>query len=148
MVGRRVHGHLPCLWARRIGPPLVTLGWMLAGLPVVTPGGGLAAPAGRQTAEPRVIEVIAKRYEFVPPTIDVVQGERVRLVVRSGDGLHGFGIKQFNVSKEVPRGETVTIEFTPNAAGEFSILCTEYCGDGHETMTGTLVVTAHEAGQP
>ena len=114
----------------------------------------LAAPARsvgppvQQTTDRRVIEVIAKRYEFVPPSIEVVQGERVRLVVTSGDGLHGFGIKQFDLSKEIPRGATVSIDFTPDMAGEFPILCTEFCGDGHEQMKGVLVVKAREAGQP
>jgi cytochrome c oxidase subunit 2 len=104
--------------------------------------------AAQGSPEPRVIEVVAKRFEFVPATLDVVQGERVRIVVRSGDGLHGIGIKQFNISREVARGETVTIDFTPKMAGEFPILCTEYCGDGHEMMKGALVVMAREAGQP
>ncbi len=72
----------------------------------------------------------------------------MRIVVKSGDGFHGFGIKQFDVSKEIPRGETVTIEFTPDVAGEFPILCTEYCGDGHEEMKGQLIVKAREAVQP
>lgn len=98
--------------------------------------------------EPRVIEVTVKRYEFVPSSIEAVQGEKVRIVVTSGDGLHGFGIKKFNVSKEIARGATVTIEFTADAAGEFPILCTEFCGDGHETMRGLLVVKARDAGQP
>ncbi len=102
----------------------------------------------QDVAEPRVIDVIVKRYEFVPASIEAVLGEKVRIVVKSGDGLHGFGIKQFNMSKEVARGATVTIEFTPDAAGEFPILCTEYCGEGHETMRGLLVVKAREPGQP
>ncbi len=101
-----------------------------------------------QVTEPRVINVIAKRYEFVPPAIEVMQGEKVRIVVTSGDGFHGFGIKKFDVSKEIARGDTVTIEFTPNVAGEFPILCTEFCGDGHEEMKGRLIVKAREAGQP
>jgi cytochrome c oxidase subunit 2 len=95
-----------------------------------------------QTPERRVIEVIVKRYEFVPPSIEVTQGERVRLVVKSGDGLHGFGIKKFNVSKEIARGATINIDFTPDAVGEFPILCTEFCGDGHEEMKGVLIVKA------
>ena len=71
----------------------------------------------------------------------------MRIVVKSGDGFHGFGIEQFDVSTEIPRGETVTIEFTPDVAGEFPILCTVYCGDGHEGMKGRLIVKAREAGQ-
>lgn len=115
--------------------------------------GLLAAPSrsdstSAQAAKPRVINVVATRYEFVPPAIEVIQGERVRIVVKSGDGFHGFGIKKFDVSKEIARGETVTIEFTPDVAGEFPILCTGFCGDGHEEMKGRLIVKAREAGQP
>ena len=113
---------------------------------LATPTRSGSAPAA-QSGEPRIIEVIAKRYEFVPPSIEVAQGERVRLVVKSGDGLHGFGIKRFDVSKEIPRGETVNIDFTADAVGEFPILCTEFCGDGHEQMKGVLVVKARETGQ-
>ena len=101
-----------------------------------------------QTTEPRVIDIVAKRFEFVPSTIEVMQGERVRIVVKSGDGFHGFGIKEFDVSREIARGDTVTIEFTADVAGEFPILCTEYCGDGHEEMKGQLVVKAQGAEQP
>ncbi len=130
----------------RISRPFAILAGITAGL--------LAAPSRSdstsavQTAESRVINVLAQRYEFIPPSIEVTQGERVRIVVTSGDGFHRFGIKKFDVSKEIPRGETVTIEFTPDVAGEFPILCTEYCGDGHEEMKGQLIVKAREAVQP
>src|SRR5262245_28635705 len=93
--------------------------------------------------EPRTIEVIAKRFAFEPGRIEVAEGERVRLVVKSADGVHGVEIKKFKASKKVPRGgDPVTIEFVASAAGEFPILCSEYCGDGHEDMKGMLVVVA------
>ncbi len=126
----------------RLSRPLAILSAVTAGLLGVPSGSDITSA---QTTEPRVIDVVAMRYEFVPSTIEVVQGERVKLVVKSGDGFHGFGIERFAVSKEIPRGETVTIEFTPDVAGEFPILCTEYCGDGHEGMKGQLIVKAREA---
>jgi cytochrome c oxidase subunit 2 len=98
-----------------------------------------AAPAN----EPKIFEVVARKFEFEPSRIEVTEGDRVRLIVRSADGVHGVGIKKFRVSKLVPRGgETVTIDFVASAAGTYPILCSEYCGDGHEDMTGTLVVRA------
>jgi len=73
----------------------------------------------------------------------VTEGERVRLVIKSADGVHGVEIKKFRVNKKVPRGgEPITIEFVASAAGQFPILCSEYCGNGHEDMKGMLVVTA------
>ena len=91
---------------------------------------------------PRIIEVTAKKYDFVPSTIEVQQGERVVLRVTSTDRLHGIGIKKFGVNREVPRGKTVDVEFVANEAGTFPVLCTEDCGKGHDDMTGTLVVKA------
>jgi cytochrome c oxidase subunit 2 len=96
-----------------------------------------------QTPEPRVIDVVARRFAFEPAVIEATVGERLRLVIRSADGVHGLEIKKFKVKKEIPRGTTpVTIEFTAAEAGRFPILCSEYCGDEHDAMTGMLVVGA------
>jgi cytochrome c oxidase subunit II len=100
-------------------------------------------PVRARSAEPRVVEVVAKKFAFEPSRIEVSEGETVRLMVRSADGVHGVGIKKFKVSEAVPRGGTpVMIEFTATAVGEFEIICSEYCGKGHEEMAATLVVKA------
>ncbi len=92
---------------------------------------------------PRVIEVVAKRFTFEPAKVEVTEGERVRLVVKSGDGVHGLQIKKVNVNKLVPRGgQTVNIDFVAPAPGTYEILCSEECGDGHDAMTASLVVKA------
>jgi cytochrome c oxidase subunit 2 len=107
------------------------------------PATALLAGAVPQDAEPRAIEVTARRFVFEPSQIDVFVGERVRLLVRSGDGVHGVEIKKFKVNKEIPRGgKPVIIDFTASEPGRFPILCSEYCGDDHDTMTGMLVVQA------
>jgi cytochrome c oxidase subunit 2 len=111
---------------------------------------GAAAMSNQQdptaASAPKTIEVLAKRFTFEPSRIEVTEGERVRLVIKSGDGVHGIEIKKFKVNKKVPRGgEAVTIEFVASAAGQYPILCSEYCGDGHEDMKGMLVVAAKPA---
>lgn len=99
--------------------------------------------------EPQVIEVTARRFEFVPSRIEVTVGQPVRLMVHSEDGVHGMEIKKFKVNKDIPRGDRpVVINFTPTAEGEFPIMCSEYCGDHHEDMQGTLVVHARDASNP
>jgi heme/copper-type cytochrome/quinol oxidase subunit 2 len=93
--------------------------------------------------EPREIPVVVRRFTFEPSRIEVMEDEHIRLVVSSADGVHGLEIKKFRVNKTVPRGgEKVTIDFVASAPGEFPIICSEYCGKEHETMKGTLVVTA------
>jgi len=100
--------------------------------------------AARQDA-PREIDIVARRFAFEPARVEVTVGERVRLRVVSADGVHGVEIKKFKVKKEIPRGTTpVVIEFTASEAGEFPILCSEYCGDGHEDMQGQLVVLTRD----
>ena len=97
--------------------------------------------------EPKMFEVVAKRFAFEPATITVTEGDRVRLIVTSGDGVHGLEIKKFRVKKDVPRGgEKVTIDFVASAPGKFEIICSEYCGEGHEEMKGALVVEARPKG--
>jgi cytochrome c oxidase subunit 2 len=102
-----------------------------------------AQQAPATVSAPTIIEIIARRFEFEPSKIEVTEGDHVRLIVRSGDGVHGIEIKKFKVSRVVPRGgENVTIDFIASAPGTFPILCSEHCGEGHEEMTGTLVVRA------
>lgn len=105
---------------------------------------GVSAP--QATDEPRTIEVLAQRFTFEPSTIEVTEGERVRLAVKSDDGVHGVEIKKFKVNKEIPRGgDPVIIEFTAKEAGRFPIICSAFCGDGHGDMKGMLVVLARPA---
>lgn len=103
-------------------------------------------PALAAADEPRVIEIVAKRFAFEPSEVQVTVGERVRLVLHTADGLHGIELKKFKISKEIPRGnKPVTVEFTADEAGRFPFLCSEYCGDGHDDMKGMLVVLARDA---
>jgi cytochrome c oxidase subunit 2 len=99
--------------------------------------------APQATPEPRVIDVIARRFAFEPSTIEMKVGERVTLAVRSGDGVHGFEIEKLKVKRLIPRGgERVLIEVAADSPGRFPIICSEYCGSGHEDMKGLLVVQA------
>jgi cytochrome c oxidase subunit 2 len=105
--------------------------------------------ARQAAAEPRVIEVVARRYAFEPAEIQVTVGETVRLMVRSGDGLHGFEIKQLKVKKDLERGAApVAIDIKADRAGRFEYLCSQYCGEGHDDMKGALVVVAGDASAP
>ena len=98
-------------------------------------------PSSAQTAEPRVVPIVARRFAFEPSQIEATVGERLQLVITSADGVHGVEIKKLKIKKEVPRGgEAVTIDFTATTEGSFPILCSEYCGNGHSDMTGMLIV--------
>ena len=130
---------------RSLRSPLLAVVCLLA-LPAAPAAPQRAVLAAQAAPEPRTIEVVARRFAFEPAEIQVSVGERVRLLVRSADGLHGIEIKKVKVAKEIPRGtKPVAIEFTAEEAGRYPILCSEFCGDGHDDMKGTLVVLAKDA---
>ena len=103
---------------------------------------GAAASGDVPPPPPRDIEMIASRFKFEPETLQVTEGDRVRLTVRSTDTEHGFSIKKMNVRVAVPKtGEPVTVEFVAERPGTYEFKCSEYCGSGHGRMKGQLVVS-------
>jgi cytochrome c oxidase subunit 2 len=88
----------------------------------------------------RIIEMVAKNFEFVPGTISVKMGETVQLKITSADVMHGFSLPIFDINETLPPHQEVSIQFTADQAGEFPFACSVQCGHGHATMRGVLVV--------
>ena len=89
----------------------------------------------------REIHITAKKFDFTPDTITLKKGEPVVLVVSSQDRKHGFNLRAFGIRADVEPGETAQIRFTPDKTGKFTFSCDVFCGEGHEDMTGTVIVT-------
>jgi cytochrome c oxidase subunit 2 len=111
---------------------------LLLATAALTLGAGAYA-AGK--AKPRVIKVVAKKFEFVPAEIRVKQGETVSLQFTAPEVPMGVNLADFNQRVDVVPGKTALLEFTPDKVGTFTFLCDVFCGSGHEDMSGTLVVT-------
>ena len=107
---------------------------------MITSGLALYIRANALPAE-REIHITAKKFEFTPDTITVKKGESVVLVVSSQDRKHGFNLRAFGIRADINPGETARIQFNPNKTGKFTFSCDVFCGEGHEDMTGTIVVT-------
>ncbi len=90
---------------------------------------------------PRVIRITAKRFTYTPSSIQLRKGEAVRFELTTEDITMGFNLPDFNVRADIVPGKTATVDLTPDKAGTFTFLCDIFCGDGHESMNGTLVVT-------
>ena len=89
----------------------------------------------------RVIHITAKNFQFSPDSITLKKGEPVVFEISSGDRKHGFSLRGFGVRTDVLPGEVSRIRLTPDKAGTFTFSCDVFCGDGHEEMTGTVIVT-------
>ena len=93
------------------------------------------------TGEEHVVKITAKKFEFSPGEIKVKKGETVVLELSSSDRIHGFSLPDFKVRSEVKPGEVTRVKFTADRVGQFTFSCNVFCGDGHEDMNGTLIVS-------
>ncbi len=100
----------------------------------------LSSYSSAKAEEVKTFEIKADKYDFIPDTITVDKGDKVIIKAIAIDKDHGFGIKEFDISKDLPKGEWVTIEFTADKEGEFTIRCTKFCGWKHFWMKGKLIV--------
>ena len=103
---------------------------------------GMAATALTGVAQtPQVIKLSVKKFEYSVKEITVKKGMPVVIEVTSEDRQHGFSLPAFVERGDVNPGEVTRIAFTPDKAGMFEYLCDIFCGEGHEEVTGTLIVT-------
>ena len=110
------------------------------GEPDDEPGIDIVEPRQPKIEEVREITMIAQKFEFNPSTIEVKQGETVKLTIRSIDVPHGFAIAEYGIRERLDPGQDVHIEFVADKAGEFWYFCSIPCGSGHGNMRGKLIV--------
>jgi heme/copper-type cytochrome/quinol oxidase subunit 2 len=147
-MGREIYRHRPMPDLLRGRAFAVLLLWLLP------------LPAKAQQA-PRLIEVLAdhdSRYKMQgqsKPAITVTAGEKVRLRItairakeRTKDGsIHGFSLLRLKDHQPVPGWELLlkpgVQEFAltaPAEPGEYLVVCTVICSEGHEQMNMKFVV--------
>ena len=122
---------------------------------------GACAPTGRRTflcgsaaaltalagyaigqAVARRVHLAARKFEFTPAEISVVAGQAITLVITTADFTHGFSLPDFELRGDCVPGRDLVLRFTPNKVGRFGFVCDNFCGEGHDDMSGFLVVTA------
>lgn len=111
--------------------------------------GDAPAPPGFYHAAPAVIQRGPGRYDvymraqiwsFAPNEIKIPAGSTVTFFVTSADLLHGLLIERTNVNVMIFPGEVTKTTARFDEPGEYRFLCHEYCGLGHHTMFGKVIV--------
>jgi len=97
-----------------------------------------AKPAKKE----KVIKVEARKFRFAPNLIELKKGEAVVLELTAVDFPHGFSVPEMKVRADLVMGKTVQVRLQPEQEGQFTFLCDNFCGSGHEEMAGTIVVKA------
>ena len=123
-----------------------------AGVMVPEPAGRVAPEDVRQTPpfdNPGVREISDGKYEaviiaqiwsFSPNEIRVPAGAEVTFRVASTDVVHGFFIENTQINAMVVPGQITEVTQTFDEAGEYLLICHEYCGIGHHNMWGRVIV--------
>jgi cytochrome c oxidase subunit 2 len=96
--------------------------------------------AAQADPEP-VIKIAARKFTFSPSVIHLKKGETVILELTSSDRTHGFEAPDLGLDATIKPGAPIRIKVTPTKTGTFSFHCNVFCGDGHEDMNGTIVVS-------
>jgi len=102
----------------------------------------VALGAVQAKAKERVIKIEARKFRFSPNVIELKKGEAVVLELTALDFPHGFSLPDFKIRADLVMGKPVRVKLKPEEAGQFGFLCDNFCGSGHEEMSGTLIVKA------
>jgi len=89
----------------------------------------------------QIIKITAKKFEYSPNEIRIKKGVPVVLEFTSLDRIHGFTIPTLgNIRATIEPGKVTRVPIPIQKAGTYNFHCDVFCGDGHEGMTGKIIV--------
>ena len=146
--GAPIHGHtgIEIVWT--IVPTICVI--VIAVLSAV-----VLAQNDKPKGDPLRVEVLAQQFawQFTYPQQDGIKAtdlylpvdRSTRLVLNARDVLHSFWVPEFGQKQDAVPGIVTTVIVTPTKTGEYRLLCTELCGQGHALMrTRAIVVSQAE----
>jgi cytochrome c oxidase subunit 2 len=84
--------------------------------------------------------VVASAFFYAPIEAEIPQGSRVKIIATTKDVVHGFEVAGTNINMMLEPGYISEYVATFDQAGEYLVLCNEYCGTGHHTMKSMFKV--------
>ena len=85
------------------------------------------------------VYLIARLWQWWP-ILELEKGQSYRVHMTSMDWQHGFSLQPVNINVQVHPGYDLVMTLTPDEAGEYGVVCNEFCGIGHHTMIGKIYV--------
>ena len=74
------------------------------------------------------------------PILELEKGKEYRLHLSSLDWLHGFSLQPANINLQIHPNYEMVLTIQPDQAGEYGVVCNEFCGIGHHQMVGKIIV--------
>lgn len=107
---------------------------------ITTPPAPVSATSTATAGTAKEFTVLGSNYSFTPNTLEVKQGDTVKITFKNSDGFHNFTIDELAVAtKQIKSGQSEIVEFVADKTGTFEY----YCSVGtHRAMgmKGTLTV--------
>jgi cytochrome c oxidase subunit 2 len=141
--GPPIHGHtgLEILWTA-VPTALVTVIAVLSAV--------VLAQNDTAKGTPMRVDVLAQQFawQFTYPeqrgvkatSLYLPVGRSAKLTLTSRDVIHSFWVPEFGQKQDAVPGLVTTIIITPTKVGEYRLLCTELCGQGHGLMRTRAIV--------
>lgn len=86
------------------------------------------------------VTMVAEMFYFDPDEIVVTAGKPVTFRVTSPDVIHGLLVAGTNTNAMIVPGYVTEFTITFPKAGEYLMMCHEYCGTLHHEMQGLVIV--------
>ena len=99
-----------------------------AGIPIVKP------PVGSD------VYMLGRLWQWYP-ILELEKDQSYRLHLSSLDWQHGFSLQPVNINLQILPGYEMVVTVAPDQAGEYTVVCNEFCGIGHHLMLGKIYVT-------
>ncbi len=98
-------------------------------------------PGVRQLAAGKYeVVIVGQTWSFTPGKIRIPAGAEVTFRATSADVIHGFYIPGTRVNLMLIPGEVSEMTYRFSEPGDYLLICHEYCGKLHHTMSATVEV--------
>lgn len=85
------------------------------------------------------VYLIGMQWQWFPQ-LKLSRGVTYTLHLSSFDVNHGFNLYPLNINFMVVPGYDYGLRVVPNQSGDYRVVCNEFCGIGHHTMLGRILV--------
>ncbi|MGR8979276.1 MAG: cytochrome C oxidase subunit II [Gammaproteobacteria bacterium] len=90
------------------------------------------------------VRLVAGRYGFYPQDIVLPTDTELTFRLVSQDVIHGVHIPMTNLNTMIIPGYVAQLKTVLHHAGEYPLICNEYCGMGHAHMWNNIKVVSKE----
>ncbi len=97
-------------------------------------------PGVFETEDGIEVVLVAQAWQWTPVEVTVPAGEEITFTLTSRDVIHGFLVPDTQINAMVIPGQITEVTQTFDEPGTYSMICHEYCGIGHQTMGGQIIV--------